>query len=760
MATKAQHTRVRVAFILAAIFLVVLSVLSHIRIRSLIASADLVNHTQFVILDLEEIRSAVNDADTNQKNFLITGDSSMLLSRDAAINNVFFLLLKVDSLIRDNPKQIENLQELKTSIDQKLESMKRSIQLHSVDEQSPEFILNVKNGIALTESIKEHISIMKSEEGRLLEIRSSLLTKSAFITPLLTVFLVIGSIIILATSYFRIMHELKVADDLKSNIERQKNELVLINETLQTKTSQLAEGQQLAHIGSWEWNVPANKIEWSDELYRIYGLAPQEFEADYNSYLKYIHPEDRDFVDGIVQKAFQDHAPFSFRHRAVCPDGTIKLITSTGKVFTDNSGNAVRMAGTAQDITAQKKYEEGLKESEERFLKIFDYNPIAMTLSEIKTNKIRYANRAFYAAFGYDEHEVIGNTSEELNLIDPEENQRLVGIIFGYLQETRSLAELQALSVEETEELLIKLKETDAMRNLEILYTRKNGEKFPAVVSFEVIRFGTERYTIASYQDITERRKTQELLTHQNESLMKANKELESFTFISSHDLQEPLRQIQNFSSRLIANEQRNLTDKGKTYLEKMNGAAGRMRTLITDLLTYSRTANPERKFEVTDLNEIVKEVTDDLKEIIDDKHAVIEVGKLGEANVILFQFRQMIHNLIGNALKFSKPGSAPLIVIKSRTVNPGEAGAMGLLPDRVYFHMSISDNGIGFDPQYRDRIFDVFQRVHDKEKFPGTGIGLSIVKKIVDNHDGVITATGEVNKGATFDIYIPSRPR
>src|SRR5205085_1020174 len=214
--------------------------------------------------------------------------------------------------------------------------------------------------------------------------------------------------------------------------------------------SQLAEGQEIAHIGSWDWNVPANKIEWSDELYRIYGLAPQEFEADYKSFLKYIHPEDRAFVDRIVQKAFHNHAPFTCRYRVVCPDGTIKAISSTGKVFTDNKGNAVRMAGTSQDITAQTKYEEGLKDSEERFLKIFDYNPIAMTLSEIKTNKIRYANRAFYSAFGYNEQEVIGSTSEELNLIDREENQRLVDIIFGYLQETRTLEELQALSVEET----------------------------------------------------------------------------------------------------------------------------------------------------------------------------------------------------------------------------------------------------------------------------------------------------------------------
>jgi PAS domain S-box-containing protein len=758
MANRAQHTRIKVVFILAAILLFTLSILSYVRVRTLISSGDLVNHTQLVILNLEELRSAINDADSNQKNFLITGDSSMLTNRDAAIGRVSAVLVAVDSLVRDNPKQIENLQQLRAAIDLKLASMRRSILLHSPQAQKPEFILNITDGIRLTKSIKEQIAAMKKEEDKLLEVRASSLSKSAVITPWLTGFLILGAIITLTTSYFIIMRELKTADELKSSIERSKNDLILINEALQNKTSQLVEGQQLAHIGSWEWNIPLNKIEWSDELYRIYGLAPQEFEADYKSFLKYVHPEDRDYVDGIVQRAFRDHEPFKFGHRVVCPDGTVKVVNSTGKVFTDGSGNPVRMAGTAQDVTEQKKYQEGLKESEERFLKIFDYNPVAMTLAEIKTNKISYANRAFYAAFGYNEQEVIGHTSEELKLIGVEENQRLVALIFGYLQESRTLEELRALSVEETEELLIKLKETDAMRNLEILYTRKNGETFPAVVSFEVIRFGTQRYTITSYQDITERKKAQELLTRQNDSLMKANKELESFNFISSHDLQEPLRQVQNFSSRLIANEQDNLTDKGKTYLQKMNNAAGRMRTLINDLLTYSRTSNTERKFELVSLNDIVTEVIEELREIIDEKHATIEVGQLGKASVILFQFRQMMYNLISNALKFSKPGSRPLIVIKSKVVKQSEVNGANYFSAKEYHHISVSDNGIGFDPQYKERIFEVFQRVHDKEKFAGTGIGLSIVKKIVENHDGVVTATSEPDNGATFDIYIPSR--
>ncbi|NNE78601.1 MAG: PAS domain S-box protein, partial [Pricia sp.] len=172
-------------------------------------------------------------------------------------------------------------------------------------------------------------------------------------------------------------------------------------ETIRHKTNQLIEAQQLAHIGSWEWDVPTDKIDWSDELYRIYGLLPQEFEANYENYIQQVHPEDREYVNGIVQQAFVDHQPFSFHHRIVHRDGTERILSATGKVFTDQLGQTVKMTGTAQDVTDQKRKEAELKESEERFFKIFDNNPVPLSLAEIKTNKITYVNNLFCSAFGY-----------------------------------------------------------------------------------------------------------------------------------------------------------------------------------------------------------------------------------------------------------------------------------------------------------------------------------------------------------------------
>jgi PAS domain S-box-containing protein len=246
-----------------------------------------------------------------------------------------------------------------------------------------------------------------------------------------------------------------------------------------------------------------------------------------------------------------------------------------------------------------------------------------------------------------------------------------------------------------------------------------------------------------------------EELERNNMELEKMNKELQSFTYISSHDLQEPLRKIQTFASQIMERESENLSDVGKDKFQRMQNAAKRMQTLINDLLSYSRTNTQERIFEKTDISEIINEVKEDLKEELELKNAIVENTESCEINIIPFQFRQLIYNLVSNSLKFSKPDIQPVIKIKSK-IHRVKSSEDNLTNEGSYCHISISDNGIGFDQQYNTKIFEVFQRLHGKEKYNGTGIGLAIVKKIVENHNGYITAKGEKDKGATFDIYIP----
>ena len=270
-------------------------------------------------------------------------------------------------------------------------------------------------------------------------------------------------------------------------------------------------------------------------------------------------------------------------------------------------------------------------------------------------------------------------------------------------------------------------------------------------------------------------------LAYQNEEkekraaeLIIANKELLAFTYISSHDLQEPLRKIQTFVTIILENENKNLSDKGKYNFQRMQIAAQRMQQLIDDLLAFSRINSTDHKFENTDLSIIAKEVKSDLRDTIQEKNATIEIDDMCPANIITFQFRQLMYNLISNALKFSNPGTPPHIsikssIIKGSTLNNARQPSIPasgekdqpvqeiFSGEKNYCHIIIKDNGIGFEPHFSERIFGVFQKLHSKEVYEGTGIGLAIVKKIVENHNGIITATGELNKGASFDIYIPA---
>ncbi|MBC7864351.1 MAG: two-component sensor histidine kinase [Bacteroidia bacterium] len=238
--------------------------------------------------------------------------------------------------------------------------------------------------------------------------------------------------------------------------------------------------------------------------------------------------------------------------------------------------------------------------------------------------------------------------------------------------------------------------------------------------------------------------------------LITANKDLTTFTYVSSHDLQEPLRKIKNFVTILLEQEEHNLSPEGKHYLQRTNVTAKRMQTLIEDLLTYSRAKSAEKKFEKTDLHAIAAEVISDFEEIFVEKKVKIKVHGFCEAAVIRFQFRQIIQNLISNSLKFSKPKTPSRISLKSEIVSGAKTKIKSLSAKINYCHITYTDNGIGFDPQYKERIFEVFQRLHNHEEYKGTGMGLAICKRIIENHNGIIFATGKLGKGAQFDMYIP----
>ncbi|RZJ50198.1 MAG: GAF domain-containing protein [Flavobacterium sp.] len=244
-------------------------------------------------------------------------------------------------------------------------------------------------------------------------------------------------------------------------------------------------------------------------------------------------------------------------------------------------------------------------------------------------------------------------------------------------------------------------------------------------------------------------------LIEKNISLEKMNSELEAFNYISSHDLQEPLRKIQTFTGIIEKEEIENLSEKGKHAFAKIRVSAMRMQNLISDLLTYSKTKFDDRKFELKDLNVIANDVIEDLAEEVKNKNIHFQIENLGFLNVIEFQFRQLLYNLLSNSVKFSDPDKEPTITIISKVIKGSDETDIKLDQNIFYYNLTVSDNGIGFDPIYSDRIFGLFQALHTKP-VKSTGIGLTIVKRIVENHKGFIKAKGILNEGAAFNIFIP----
>jgi signal transduction histidine kinase len=246
-------------------------------------------------------------------------------------------------------------------------------------------------------------------------------------------------------------------------------------------------------------------------------------------------------------------------------------------------------------------------------------------------------------------------------------------------------------------------------------------------------------------------------LKQQNHRLELTNKELDSFTYVASHDLKEPLRKILTYISMIEHKEDGVSLQDNEVFFQKIKFSAERMQNLLDDLLYYSHASSGEKQFETVDLNKIVKEVVQNLDEEITESGAKIKYNDLPVIKGMPFQIKQLFENLLSNSLKYRQQKKPPVITINSSVVGEKEVPDDHHKTSASYVKLLFSDNGVGFEQSYADRIFRLFQRLHTQEGYKGTGIGLTICKKVVDNHNGFIHAVSQVNKGTTFEIYFPA---
>lgn len=630
---------------------------------------------------------------------------------------------------------------------------------------------------------------------------------------------------------------------------------------LLSSEAKLEDAQRLAHLGNWDWDIEKNTLWWSDEVYRIFGAEPLEFTATYDAFLSYVHPDDRRLVDKAVRDALYGGKSYSIDCRVVLADGTEKTVHAQAEVSFDGQGNPVRMFGTVQDITGQRRAEEALRESEELLRGILDNMGNVVYLKDPEGRHI-LVNRQFESVAGKKREDVYGKTNYDLfpkelsDIFSANDGEALkseeplqfvesmpqsdgvhtyISIKFP-IKDTRGNAyavcgvSTDITQLKRTEEALRRseasLENAQRIAHIgswdfdiaeNILYrsdevfrifgrSREELKTYNDLVSamhpldrgfvegaFKEAVYGNKPYSLdariirgdgaerivhiqgesvrdeagrpvgmsGTVQDITERKRAEEEvwklnleleqrveertveLQKANKDLEAANRGLESFSYTVAHDLRTPLRLIDGFSRVLFKKQKDRLDEAGREHLERIMEAALRMGKLIDYILNLSYVTRAEISFQTVDLSEMAASVINDLRVAQPGREAEfrLETGLRARGDEKFL--RIVLENLLGNAWKFT--GKVPYPVI--------EFGRAGQENGRAVFF--VRDNGAGFDMKYADKVFEAFERLHSKEEFPGTGVGLATVQRIINRHGGRIWAESEPGKGATFYFTI-----
>jgi PAS domain S-box-containing protein len=499
------------------------------------------------------------------------------------------------------------------------------------------------------------------------------------------------------------------------------------------------QAQALTHLGNWSWDLTTNKVTWSDEMYRIYGLVPQSEQITFERFMELIHPDDREKRKIEIRESLETLNATDYYLRIVNPDGKVKMLKGRGEIITNADKKPVLYNGTCQDVTTEYLLNKDLQEKERNFQQLINNAPDAVIVIN-KESIITLWNPKTEEIFGWRSEETVGKPLTDI-IIPPNLREAHSKGVRRYLQTgvphvMNKTLELKALN-RKNEEIYISLTVSESTQNGEIAF----------------VAFIRDISVQKSIQQELENKSRQ--LAMKNEELKQINKELESFNYAASHDLQEPLRKMQIHTSRIM-DKANDIPEQVLNDIQKISKASARMQQLLEALLDFSQNTQRSHDTEPVDLGVLIDEIKNHFLTDIESTPATFKVSKLPVIRVVRLQFLQVFLNLFTNAIKYRRPGTPPVIEIEYRQVYSNDLPTLNFLRDEKFICISVSDNGIGFQQEHAEKIFELFIRLHHRNEYTGTGIGLATCKKIVQNHNGIIKAGSIPGKGSVFYIYLP----